>query len=154
MLRIAHAPTPSPRKAAPPVHRARVHVAKAKALNPASTGGEGKAVYATPAPATPTPVPTPNCASLDTPVAVVSSPAPPVIPPQARAGRVSGTTRIQVTVDPTGNVENATVLTSSGSPQLDLVALDMARGAQYTPATHACKAIAGTYSYAVKFVAY
>lgn len=149
--RIAHItpppPTPQPRRVA-------VHVAKATALNPKSNLTEGKIVTeaATPqASAAPTPTATPNCAAADTPVQVAASPPPPEIPAEARASRANGITRVQVAVDPNGAVSNATVLQSSGSAPMDLVAVSMARAAQYTPATHACKAIAANYTFQVKF---
>lgn len=150
---IAHVPPPSPHTPAP--RRVPVHVAKATAVNPRSSLTEGKVVSgATTAQAlpTPTPEPTPNCVTSDTPVQLLASPPRPEIAPGARADRVSGIARVRVIVDPNGGVESATVLSSSGSSSLDLLAVSMARGAQYAPATHACKAVASDYTYSVKFV--
>jgi len=126
----------------------------------ASTGPGGNASGAASAPPAatstpaPTPVPTPNCTANDTPVEVIATPAPPDIDAAARGDRVSGIAQVQVTVGASGNVENASVLQSSGSSPLDLVAVNMARSAEYAPATHACKAITAIYTFRVKFIAW
>jgi len=150
--RIAHV-TPPPHT--PPPRRVPVRVAKATANNPKSNRSEEKVVIgaATPEPsAAPTPTPSPNCTANDTPVELAASPSPPAeIPPDARASRANGVARVQVAVDPSGNVSSATVVQSSGNASLDLVAVSMARAAQYAPATHACKAIASNYTFAVQF---
>jgi TonB family protein len=149
--------TPRPLPTPPPVvHRAAVRVAKATAVNPHGHTGEGRAVYATPAPTEPpaTPSPAPACSGTDTPVQLIASPAPPDIAPAARSDRISGIAQIHVTVSPEGAVENANVASSSGSTSLDLVALTMAKSAEYSPATHACKAIASDYTFSVRFIAY
>jgi len=156
--RIAHLPSPPPHtpKPSPAPHRAPVHFAKATAVNPNSALAENKAIFATAAPPSPTPAATatPNCAANDTPVQVIASPPPPEIAPGARASQVSGIARISVIVGPSGAVQSASVLSTSGSSSLDLVAISMARGAQYAPATHACKAVASAYTYSVKFTAW
>jgi TonB family protein len=147
--------TPPPHTPAP--RFVPVHVAKATAVNPRSSLTEGTIVSGTPAAAAspvPTASPTPNCATNDSPVQLIASPPPPDIPAADRSDRTSGIARVRVIVDPNGSVENATVLSSSGSASLDLVAVSMARAAQYSPAMHACKAIANDYTYSVKFVAW
>ncbi|HUA10289.1 MAG TPA: TonB family protein [Candidatus Acidoferrales bacterium] len=155
--RIAHATPPPKRTPAPVAHKAPVHVAKAKAFNPHSRLTEGKAAFAseTPPPS-PSPVPTPGCAAGDTPVQLIASSPPPVpsIPPDARADAIDGVVRVRVIVNPDGSVDSASVLQSSGNPSFDLAAVDMARAAQYAPATHACKAIASAYVYGVRFSPY
>ena len=155
--RIAHA-TPPPHTPAPaPPRRVPVHVAKTTAVNPKSSLTQGRIVTAateTPASPTPAATATPNCATSDTPVQIIASPPPPEIASGARADRVSGTAQVRVIVDPNGGVESTTVVASSGSASLDQVAMAMARGAQYAPATHACKAVLADYTYAVRFVAW
>lgn len=157
--RIAHLPPPpahTPAPATPIRHVAPVHVAKATAVNTRSTLSEGKAVYGTPSPAaaaTPTPLAL-SCATTDTPVQVAAGAPEPELSPAARASTVTGIARVRVIVGPSGNVEDAAVLESSGSSSLDLVAVSMARAAQYTPATHACKAIASAFTYSVRFNPY
>ena len=155
--RIAHLPPPPKHTPAPaPRHIAQVHVAKATAVNGQSTLSEGKAVYGTPSPA-PAQTPTPaalNCATTDTPVRVAAAAPEPELSPAARASTVTGVARVRVIVGPSGNVEDAAVLESSGSNALDLVAVSMARAAQYAPATHACRAIASDFTYSVRFNPY
>lgn len=115
----------------------------------------------TPAPPVATPVPTPlatpavqACMQHDISPAVSATSAPVDIPPEARASKVSGTAAIQVQIDPQGSVTNATVSQSTGSAGLDQVAMQMAKGATYTPALVKCKPVASTYTYTVKFVAW
>jgi TonB family protein len=86
----------------------------------------------------------------------MTSPPPPPseIASAARADRITNVARIRVIVDPNGSVSNATVLQTSGSSSMDLVAISLARAAQYAPATHACKAIASDYTFQVQFNPY
>jgi TonB family protein len=150
--RIAHLPTPPPHTPAP---APSVRVAAAPKKVAVGNGHGTRAQIATPAPTVPpapTPAPTQNCTTNDTPVQVVATPTPPAeIAPAARADRITNVARIRVSVDPNGSVSSATVLQSSGSSSMDLVAVSLARGAQYAPATHACKAIASDYTFQVKF---
>jgi TonB family protein len=152
--RIAHVPTPphTPR----PAPSAVPSVAP---KNVALGNGRGTLVRSpSPAPTlapTPTAAPTPNCVANDTPVQMTSPPPPPSeIASAARADRITNVARIRVIVDPNGSVSNATVLQTSGSSSMDLVAISLARAAQYAPATHACKAIASDYTFQVRFNPY
>jgi TonB family protein len=151
--RIAHIVPPPHTPAPPPPHRAPVHVAKATAVNPNSTLTEGKAVFGTAPPASPMPAvtATPNCSANDTPVQVIAAAPQPEIASSARADQKGGIARVRLVVDPQGGIESATVIESTGSTSLDQVAVTMARSAQYAPATHACKAVAADFTYAVKF---
>lgn len=83
-----------------------------------------------------------------------ATPDPSNITAEARAGRVSGTTAVDVSLDPSGKVTDAKVTRSSGNGGLDASALEMARNATYTPQYAACKGIASTYTFRVKFVAW
>ncbi len=85
---------------------------------------------------------------------VASPPPPSEIASVARSERITNVARIRVIVDANGTVSNATVLQTSGSSSMDLVAISLARAAQYAPATHACKAIASDYTFQVRFNPY
>lgn len=85
---------------------------------------------------------------------VTATPDTPDITPQARSSKVSGTSAIRVVLDPTGRVTGAAIAQSSGNVGLDNVALEMARGASYTPKYVDCRAVAGDYTFTVKFVAW
>ncbi len=152
---IAHVPTPSPHTPQPAPSAVPSVVSKTVAIG----NGRGTlALTASPAPTvapTPTAAPTPNCVANDTPVAMVASPPPPSeIASVARSERITNVARIRVIVDANGTVSNATVLQTSGSSSMDLVAISLARAAQYAPATHACKAIASDYTFQVRFNPY
>ncbi len=67
---------------------------------------------------------------------------------------MNGTTAIDVSLDSSGNVTGAKIARSSGNDGLDASALDMARGATYTPQYAACKGVASTYTFKVKFAAW
>ncbi len=153
--RIAHIPTPAPHTPRPaPSPRATSKPTKIAMGNGRGPLAQTASPVPTPPP-TPTAAPTPNCPSNDTAVQVVATPAPPSeIAPEARAERITNIARIRVIVDPNGNVSSATVLQSSGSSSMDLVAMSMARAAQYAPATHACKAVASAYTFQVRFNPY
>jgi periplasmic protein TonB len=160
--RIAHVSTPPPQTPKPaPTSSPTAAPVRAAARPHRGIGG----IHAGPprvaqAPPTPPPSPAPspaattNCAKGDTSAQVVASPPPPDIAPNVRGEATSGTSRIRVTIDPQGNVQNAMVVGTSGNPSLDLVALTMAKSAQYAPAMHDCKTIASDYVYSVRFVAW
>ncbi len=149
-------PTPRPIRTsapapAPPREKAPVAVAR-------GPGGGGRGL-ATAAPATPTPAPVPTpspagCAHPDAAAAVLATPSPPDIAPDARISGTSGTALVKVQLDPSGGVTDTSVTQTSGNSSLDLVAVAMARDARYTPALHDCKPIAGIYTFSVKFVAW
>jgi periplasmic protein TonB len=141
------APAPAPRREKTPV---------AVAHGPHGGGGRGVAT-ATPATPTPAPVPRPSpqgCAHPDAGAAVVATPSPPEIAPDARVSATSGTALVKVQLDPSGAVTDTSVTQTSGNSSLDLVAVAMARDARYTPALRDCKPIAGIYTFSVKFVAW
>ena len=141
--------TPAPRTAASAVPR----------KGPGS-GGTAGASAATPTPvvaqvtAHPAATPTSGCARSNTAAAVLSTPAPPDIPLQARTEGTSGTALVNVQLDASGSVTGTTVTQSTGNSSLDLVAVGMARDARYSPALHDCKPVVSAYVYSVKFVAW
>ncbi len=169
VTRIARVPTPAPHTPppqtatpAPTASPAPVRSAAPRrpsrnpaGVLPAATGTGGTAATAVPSPArAPSPAPSVPCANNDLPATIAASPPPSEISPEARAANVSGTARVRVTLDDKGAVQSAAVSSSSGNSSLDLVAVSMARAAQYNPARHDCKAIASDYTYSVKFVSW
>lgn len=157
-------PTPAPTPAATPQVQASI------APPVVTKRGKGPSVVKTvpvapktPAPARVTPVPTPAAtltpsgpcaghANADPTVAAT----PPVadIAPQARTSKVNGTAAIHVSLAPDGRVVDAVVAQSSGNAGLDAAAIQMARGASYTPKYVDCKAVAGDYTFTVRFFAW
>ncbi len=127
------------------------------ALSTGAGGGTGRV--------TPAPTPQPSvvatatavaqgCVAPNADAAVVATPSPPDIPVDVRAQATSGVALVDVQLDVQGNVTGAKVSQSTGNSSLDLVAVGMARNAQYSPALRACKPIAATYTFSVKFVAW
>ncbi len=149
--------TPPPTASPAPARSAAPHRPSRNpgGILPVASGTAGTAATAVPSPAkTPAPSPSVPCANNDLPATIAASPAPQEISPEARAANVSGTARIRVSLDDKGTVQSATVATSSGNSSLDLVAVSMARSAQYNPAHHDCKPVASDYTYSVKFVSW
>jgi len=145
--RPKHTPAPNPVASAPPSTR----------KGPGTHGqvsGAGVAA-ATPAPA-PSPAPTVKgaCPQPNAGASVVSTPDPPDIAPDVRAAATNGTALVKVALDAEGQVSGASVAQSTGNSSLDLVAVAMARDARYAPAYAACKGVASTYDFSVKFVAW
>jgi len=110
----------------------------------------------TSAPQTPAPTPAATsaavaCLTHDISAAVTATPLPVDIPPEARASKVNGTAAIHVEIDPDGRVTNASVAQSSGNVGLDDVAMQIAKGATYSPALVKCKPVASVYTYSVEF---
>lgn len=157
-------PLPTPRATAAPVQSkvAAPHVtsrSKGPPVAHAIAPSAGTAT-ASAAPATPEPTPSPTavavqaCMQHDISPAVQASAQPVDIPPEARASKASGTAAIAVQIDAQGRVTDASVARSSGNTGLDAVAMEMARGATYTPALVKCKPVASAYTFTVKFVAW
>lgn len=121
----------------------------------AGSGGTARAT-APPAATTPAPTATPasGCTQPNAAAAVVTTPAPPQIAPDARAAGTSGTALVHVELDQSGNVTRTSVTQSTGNSSLDVVAVGMARDSHYSPALHDCKPIAAAYDFSVKFVAW
>jgi protein TonB len=144
--------TPAPRtpSSAPPSH---------KGSKPAGTAGGGSAPSRRPAVvarATPQPVPTATgaCPQPNSGAAVVATPPPPDIALATRASATSGVATVSVQLDQSGQVTGAGVTQSTGNSSLDLVAVQMARDARYSPALRDCKPIPATYAFSVKFLAW
>jgi TonB family protein len=144
--------TPHARSAAPP----RKSTPRGENAAPSQGSSVGRA------PVTPAPEPSPpapvavatSCARRTIPAAVVATPMPPEIAPDARASATSGTTIVKVKLDAAAAILDTSVAQSSGSSSLDLVAVGMAREARFSPVLADCKPVAGEYAFSVKFVAW
>lgn len=157
-------PTPVPTPASTPSARASVVPPPVKSRVSKALPAAPKAVASAPtrtapprASPAPTPLATPGttaCVRSSSDPAVAATPDAAQIPPEVRAAKVSGTAAIEVSLDPKGRVLDARVAQSTGNAGLDTVAAQMARGATYTPKYVNCKAVAGTYTFTVKFVAW
>ena len=162
--RVLHTPppTPPPTPAPTPVVRSSIAPPKLQshsAQGPPAPHVAGPASAPPPAPTTP-PTPAPistragACVSANADPTVEATPGMTEIPAAVRASKTSGTAAIQVSLDPLAHVTAAAVTQSTGNPGLDSVALALARDATYTPKYSACKPVAGTYTFTVKFVAW
>jgi TonB family protein len=156
VTKVPTSPPPRPHQTPAPKNLSSARPAR-KGPGPAGNAGAGTPAP-TAAPEVPTPRPTASanagCANADVPAAVVATPSPPDIAPDARAKGTSGVTLVGVRLDASGYVTGADVTQSSGNSSLDLVALAMAREARYSPALHDCKPVASAYTFSVKFVAW
>ena len=160
---VAPAPraTPSrppalPRRAASPISVPQVR-ASARSAHP---GARGKAASAR---GTPLPRPAvstapqvertaePACPNPDVAAAVTASAPQPELAPAVRAEAVSGIAIVNVSLDARGRVTDTRLAQSSGSSELDIVAVQMARSAGYSPKYASCKAVAGEFAFSVKF---
>jgi TonB family protein len=164
--RIVHTPppTPIPTPVRTPLVRSSIAppVVHTHTLNgPPAPHVAASGLIATPAPvatpaATPAPVATQAgaCASANAAPAIQATPDVADIPAAARASKTSGTAAIHVALDPQGHVTDASVAQSTGNAGLDAVAMQMARNAIYSPKYDGCKAVAGVYTFTVRFSAW
>jgi periplasmic protein TonB len=156
-IAMTKAPTPPPPR---PLHTpSTLPKSSSKPTSRNGPGaGQGGAAPATPAPVVATAAPTATtasgCSQPNANAAVVATPSPPDIAPDARAEGTSGTALVHVELDPSGTVTRTSVTQSSGNSSLDLVAVGMARESHYSPALHDCKPIAAAYDFSVKFIAW
>jgi periplasmic protein TonB len=157
-IAVTKIPTPPPRPQRTPSPKIQSSAPPSRKGPGAKASAGGGA--ATPAPpvvarATPSPAATASgCVQRNADAAVVSTPGPPDIALQTRASGTSGLVLVSVQLDPSGQVTGASVTRSTGNTSLDLVAVEMARDARYTPALHDCKPVASAYTFSVKFVAW
>lgn len=159
---MIHLQTPRPRPKVTPVPHPRpstrpaavaTHGAQAKSTGTGTTGGP-TAAAPTPAPAAAATAAAPACEKSDIGAAVTETPPQPDISSAARTDGTSGIALIDVQLDAQGAVTGAAVSHGTGNTSLDTVALDMARGARYSPALHDCKPVAAAYTFSVKFYAW
>lgn len=164
--------TPPPQKSTPPPpqpRRLKLNIPKTHAIAdapaekayvapkngspegvPDAVGTAASAAPVVTAPPAPTPTPKPACAQPHvepTPKSLVQ----PDYPEIAREQGASGTARVQVTLDAQGNVLNATINQSSGSPVLDKAAIDAAKASTFYPEIDNCEAVGGTYVVSEQF---
>jgi protein TonB len=157
-IAMTRPPTPPPQPKRTPAPRTTASAPPSR-KGPGNAPQSGGATEATPPPAVQTPEPVAtataiSCAAHDIQAAVLSTPAPPEIPPETRASGTNGVAAIGVELDAGGQVTRTTVSQSTGNTSLDLVAVSMARDARYSPALHDCKPVASAYTFSVKFVAW
>lgn len=175
ILRIARRtpppPTPAPTPVPTPAATPAVHASIAPPpVTPRGNKGLPR-VQTIPVPArtpsvratvAPTPIITPTATPLGAcgghenadPTVAATPDAAVDITPQARASKISGTAAVHVLLDPQGHVTDASIAQSTGNAGLDATAMQMARSATYTPRYVDCKAVAGDYTFTVKFVAW
>ncbi|HET9393138.1 MAG TPA: TonB family protein [Candidatus Rubrimentiphilum sp.] len=166
IVQITHRPPPPVQTPAPkPVQTPRIATKAHSKIAPpqiaSHNGPNARRGPVTYAPQTPRPVGTATparvaagCTNPNAGPAVSATPDTPDIAAAARASRITGVVAIDVSLDPAGNVTDAKVARSIGNDGLDASALTMARNASYTPKYTACKGVASTYTFTVKFVAW
>lgn len=171
ILHIARIPRPTPPRPTPAPSPAATPAVHASVAPPPLTPRAGKGTHRVTTIPVRVQTPAPRVTSLPTPAATATSPGPcggqantdPTVAstpdaadltPEARASKVSGTAAVHVALDASGRVTDATVAQSSGNAGLDAAAVQMARNATYTPRYAGCKAVAGEYTFTVKFVAW
>jgi TonB family protein len=66
-------------------------------------------------------------------------------------GGLTGVAIVRVTVDPAGNVAATSIVQTSGSANLDKLAMDAARQSTYYPKMIFCQPLTGEYLYKVSF---
>jgi TonB family protein len=72
-------------------------------------------------------------------------------PEAARRSGVSGSVDLRLTIGPTGCMERAEVLRSSGAEELDQAAMDLSEYVHYLPAKHGDQPIRATYMRSIAF---
>ncbi len=75
----------------------------------------------------------------------------PEYPSDALQAHEEGEVRLQISIDPLGNVEDVRIAHSSGANSLDRAAMDAARGWRYRPARRAGEAVSGALEVPVQF---
>lgn len=106
------------------------------------------AVAPTSGPPAPTPTPKPACSAPDVPARTLVTQQ--AIAPEDAAG-YTGTAKVRVDLDASGNVVGAGIYTSTGSMQLDRAAVQAARASRYAPEQRDCKNVPGSYLFVVDF---
>lgn len=89
------------------------------------------------------------CAEADTRPRPLAMPSPRYTD-AARAAGIEGRVRVSIDVDAEGNVTSVEVI-GSLDPALDEAALEAARGARFSPATHCGQPVAARFTVAIRF---
>jgi len=101
-------------------------------------------------PVEPTEPPAPSCTAPDVAAHVVNT-ATAETPEVAQEQGVTGTTQVEVSIDPDGRITATSIYRSSGSQALDNAALAAARQSTYKADVRDCEAVAGSYLFTVVF---
>jgi len=101
-------------------------------------------------PVGPTESPAPSCTAPDVAAHVVNT-ATAETPEVAQEQGVTGTTQVEVSIDPDGRITATSIYRSSGSQALDNAALAAARQSTYKADVRDCEAVAGSYLFTVVF---
>lgn len=117
---------------------------------PADTSGPNVAPTSGPVVTVPTPTPKPACSAPDVPAKTIETQSP-VVPDDARANGFTGTAKVRVDLDASGNVVGTSIYESAGSMELDRAALQAARESRYAPEERDCKNVPGSYLFNVDF---
>lgn len=91
-----------------------------------------------------------TCGTPDAPASIKLA-DPPELPEIAAQQHITGVTTIRVDLDPSGNLEGSSVLTSSGNRWIDAAALTSSRLSAYAAERRACEAVGGSYALIVDF---
>ncbi len=84
--------------------------------------------------------------------ATVTSPVEPVYPPSAQGkGLGAVTVVVEVTIGPTGAVQNAVIYKSSGNADIDASAIHAAQQSTYSPKLFHCKPVTGKFLFRADF---
>jgi protein TonB len=102
----------------------------------------------TDAPFVPTPTPKPACSAPD--IAAKTLVTQSADRPE-NADVYTGTAKVQVDLDASGNVVGASIYQSTGSMELDRAAVAAARASRYAPEERDCKNVSGSYLFVVDF---
>jgi periplasmic protein TonB len=143
----------------PPVRVAQTHDNGPHVAPPISPSGDPNDVFGSPGPVdvaptagppavTPAPTPKPACSAPDVPAKTVVTET--AVSPDDAAG-YTGQAKVQVDLDASGNVVNASIYQSTGSMELDRAALAAARASRYAPEERDCKNVPGSYLFVVDF---
>jgi TonB family protein len=98
----------------------------------------------------PSPTPT-TCSEPSRPIKLVWHKQP-IYPPSAVSLNLPEIiVSVSVTVDAKGNVETATIYKGSGNHQIDLAAIDSARGSTYLPKIVDCQPVESTGLFTAEF---
>ena len=155
-------PHPSPAASLAPhkVAHVRVVVPHIRSSSGTPTRNARTAILPTQSP-TPTPSPSPRpsaepkggCVTPNAPAAVRMLAPQGNMPADLRRTAKNGVvTRVHLRLSETGAVLEAGILTSSGNDGQDQLVLAQAKTSVYSPALDHCKAVAGTYDFAAKFL--
>lgn len=117
--------------------------------NPIDTSGPDTGPTSGPV-AMPTPTARPACSAPDVQAKAIVTQSP-IVPDDARPGGFTGTAKVKVDLDASGNVIHTSIYESTGSMELDRAAIDAAQQSRYAPEERGCKNVSGSYLFTVDF---